>query len=112
MTFNSNIYNNFEEKTEHNAIVSIDRITIFKNEAKPQFWLNFLSVEKQKIFKLKEMKGDIENCSICLANYEENEKISKPNNCFHCFHLKCLNSSISKCPQCRQPFNYLHEVEK
>jgi len=39
-------------------------------------------------------------CSICLENINENEKISKWT-CTHYFHKECLNYWNKSCPNCR-----------
>ena len=45
-----------------------------------------------------------ETCSICRANYEENNICRKINSCGHIFHASCLDGWLadnSTCPLCR-----------
>ena len=43
-------------------------------------------------------------CSICLFEYDKNNKIVKLNKCNHIFHKDCINKWIgikNTCPMCR-----------
>lgn len=48
-------------------------------------------------------KEEIDTCSICYDEYEENKKIGKMQ-CGHLFHLECIKSWLlckNSCPMCR-----------
>jgi len=49
-----------------------------------------------------EIKGQ---CSICLDDCEQSQRVMKPSECDHCFHENCLTPWIqehSTCPNCRR----------
>jgi len=64
--------------------------------------------EYSKYKELEELfikKEQTEQCSICLEDYQENDKILKLR-CNHIFHKKCLkqwshNKESTSCPLCR-----------
>jgi hypothetical protein len=48
-----------------------------------------------------EIKGE---CSVCLLECEQSQRVLKPSGCDHCFHADCLTPWIrehSTCPNCR-----------
>lgn len=57
------------------------------------------------VYNPKEFKEGLE-CSICLSELQENEKVRILPNCNHGFHLDCIDKwfhSHSTCPICRAP---------
>ncbi|KAK8947309.1 RING-H2 finger protein ATL5 [Platanthera zijinensis] len=47
---------------------------------------------------------DLKECSVCLNEFEEGEKIRRLPRCAHSFHIDCIDmwfSSHSSCPLCR-----------
>ena len=55
---------------------------------------------------------DKENCSICLENLTENDKV-RPNCCRHDFHFDCLYVwsqkalTTAECPNCKAKYDHL-----
>ena len=79
-------------------------------------WLKSYSIAMYDVAYDKWQKQKIaENanteCAICLEDLKEGEKIKCCKNCHKCCHEECINawlkrqSTIGKCPLCRQPFN-------
>ena len=68
--------------------------------------LNEQSVEKFKTVSIcnKESKDDKENCSVCLGDYSDNQKMTVLD-CKHKFHNECISQWLKKkpsCPICRR----------
>lgn len=56
----------------------------------------------------KRSTGLTTGCSICLAEFEEGEKLRVLPNCNHGFHVECIDrwlASHSSCPICRHSLN-------
>ena len=49
--------------------------------------------------------SELEQCTICLANIENNQIVREINKCKHCFHVECADKWFEEhitCPHCRQ----------
>ncbi|EJW02437.1 hypothetical protein EDEG_03141 [Edhazardia aedis USNM 41457] len=71
---------------------------------------------KLPIIEYNKDRGDIgrhdANCSICLNDYNENEKI-KMLPCKHHFHVNCIDEWFNVddiCPLCKKPINLLYDL--
>ncbi|MFS8031139.1 putative transcription factor C2H2 family [Helianthus anomalus] len=54
----------------------------------------------------------VEDCAVCLSEFEDSDKCLVLPNCKHCFHSACIHiwfSNHSTCPLCRSP---VHEQPK
>ncbi|KAJ0691825.1 putative transcription factor C2H2 family [Helianthus annuus] len=48
----------------------------------------------------------VEDCAVCLSEFEDSDKCLVLPNCKHCFHSACIHmwfSNHSTCPLCRSP---------
>ncbi|KAJ0453714.1 putative transcription factor C2H2 family [Helianthus annuus] len=55
----------------------------------------------------------VEDCAVCLSEFEENDKCLVLPNCKHCFHSACIHmwfSNHSTCPLCRSPVVIVDQV--
>ncbi|KAJ4802583.1 RING-H2 finger protein ATL1 [Rhynchospora pubera] len=53
-------------------------------------------------------KLSFHECAVCINEFQEGEKIRLLPNCFHVFHLDCIDvwlQSNANCPLCRAPIN-------
>ena len=58
---------------------------------------------KTKVYEQEE--GELDTCSICLGDIENNQIIREINKCKHIFHVDCADRWFQdniKCPNCRQ----------
>ncbi|KAM0057914.1 putative transcription factor C2H2 family [Helianthus debilis subsp. tardiflorus] len=56
--------------------------------------------------KTKIKTNVVEDCAVCLSEFEESDKCLVLPNCKHCFHSGCIQmwfSNHSTCPLCRSP---------
>lgn len=58
------------------------------------------------VYKYKKSGGEVEStdCSVCLSEFEDGEKLRLLPKCNHAFHLPCIDTwlkSHSSCPLCR-----------
>ena len=64
-------------------------------------------VTQLDIEEMKDIEAEIDpSCSICLAEYEENDAKLSSAHCDHCFHTCCLLEWLQAhddCPNCRKP---------
>ena len=61
-----------------------------------------------KISDLFDLFGETSYCSICLEDCVEGQRVRSLNECFHIFHMKCIeNWFIEKqiCPTCRKEYH-------
>ncbi|GLJ39079.1 hypothetical protein SUGI_0796650 [Cryptomeria japonica] len=64
-------------------------------------------------FTVTDCLGAID-CAICLAEFDQSDKVRRLPNCHHCFHVSCIDtwfSSHSSCPTCRRGCS-VHADEK
>lgn len=59
-----------------------------------------------RVYKYKKREGFVEgtDCSVCLSEFEENERLRLLPKCNHAFHVPCIDTwlkSHSSCPLCR-----------
>ncbi|KAJ0471581.1 putative transcription factor C2H2 family [Helianthus annuus] len=55
----------------------------------------------------------VEDCAVCLSEFEESDKCLVLPNCKHCFHSACIHmwfSNHSTCPLCRSPVVIVDQV--
>ncbi|KAM0053969.1 putative transcription factor C2H2 family [Helianthus debilis subsp. tardiflorus] len=55
----------------------------------------------------------VEDCAVCLSEFEEGDKCLVLPNCKHCFHSGCIHiwfSNHSTCPLCRSPVVIVDQV--
>lgn len=55
-------------------------------------------------FTVTDCPGAVD-CAICLAEFDQSDKVRRLPNCHHCFHVSCIDtwfSSHSSCPTCRR----------
>ncbi|KAJ0453701.1 putative transcription factor C2H2 family [Helianthus annuus] len=55
----------------------------------------------------------VEDCCVCLSEFEESDKCLVLPNCKHCFHSACIHmwfSNHSTCPLCRSPVVIVDQV--
>ncbi|KAL5724392.1 RING-type E3 ubiquitin transferase [Ranunculus cassubicifolius] len=83
-----------------------------RNQSNNELWHVSNAGLEESLIKLitvcKYKKGDglVEgtDCSVCLSEFEENEKLRLLPKCSHAFHLSCIDTwlkSHSNCPLCR-----------
>jgi hypothetical protein len=63
-----------------------------------------LLIKTRRYKKIKNKYPEEKKCSICLADYEDEDRIVVNLNCKHIFHKDCLKSwgnRSKKCPICR-----------
>ncbi|KAJ0453693.1 putative transcription factor C2H2 family [Helianthus annuus] len=63
--------------------------------------------------KTKTETNVVEDCAVCLSEFEENDKCLVLPNCKHCFHSACIHmwfSNHSTCPLCRSPVVIVDQV--
>ncbi|GMN61557.1 hypothetical protein TIFTF001_030650 [Ficus carica] len=63
-------------------------------------------IKSIRVYKYKKSEGFVEgtDCSVCLSEFEENEKLRLLPKCNHAFHVPCIDTwlkSHSSCPLCR-----------
>lgn len=79
----------------------------FQSRGLDSFTMQMIPVTKfMKISESdKENKGDQSiECAICLGEYEDDEWVKTIPNCFHVFHVSCIDTwfqTHSSCPLCR-----------
>ncbi|XP_039002832.1 E3 ubiquitin-protein ligase RING1-like [Hibiscus syriacus] len=65
-------------------------------------------IDSIAVFKYKKDDGVIEGteCSVCLTEFEEEERLRLLPKCSHAFHIPCIDTwlrSHTNCPMCRAP---------
>ncbi|KAL3630509.1 hypothetical protein CASFOL_023493 [Castilleja foliolosa] len=66
------------------------------------------TIDSISIFKYEKGEGLIESvdCSVCLSEFKENERLRLLPKCSHAFHVTCIDTwlrSHKSCPVCRGP---------
>ena len=66
---------------------------------------NIFNNTKIKTKEYDQEEGELDTCSICLGDIENNQIIREINKCKHIFHVDCADRWFQdniKCPNCRQ----------
>ena len=66
---------------------------------------NIFNNTKIKTKEYDQEEGELDTCSICLGDIENNQIIREINKCKHIFHVECADRWFQdniKCPNCRQ----------
>lgn len=63
-------------------------------------------IKSIRVYKYKRSEGFVEgtDCSVCLSEFEESERLRLLPKCNHAFHVRCIDTwlkSHSSCPLCR-----------
>ncbi|GFX96070.1 e3 ubiquitin-protein ligase RNF165 [Trichonephila clavipes] len=64
---------------------------------------NTLPHKYKKIMKCNENEDNLEKCTICLCEFEDNEDVRRLP-CMHLFHIECVDQWLTtnkRCPICR-----------
>ncbi|MFS8014362.1 putative transcription factor C2H2 family [Helianthus anomalus] len=81
--------------------------------------LNASILNSLPVFVYSKTKGKInandvvEDCAVCLSEFEERDQCLVLPNCKHCFHSGCIHmwlSNHSTCPLCRSPVVIVDQV--
>jgi Ring finger domain len=111
--FKIKIFNDLKDEinmlNNNNKLMTYANIVIRKEEIQTRI-NNIVKTSMNKIIfnNIQELEytnniGLYSECSICIENFKENDKIKKLH-CGHCFHTNCINAwtvNVLKCPNCR-----------
>ncbi|KAI4345807.1 hypothetical protein L6164_012901 [Bauhinia variegata] len=65
-------------------------------------------------YKTQEKNRDICECSVCLNEFQEDEKLRKIPNCGHFFHIDCIDVWLlnnANCPLCRTSISFTNRFQ-